>query len=207
MRRSVTGGVLAFVLLAGAFGSAAAQETATPIFNAPNREYESHEFGASLSDPGAGASVAVEGFYRKAAGPYDFGLRAGFVDFQGGGGTGLLLGGNFRTQLVRYSESFPLDGALNMGLGGVIGSNVDDFFLLPIGFSLGRTFDLENSTTTFIPYVEPLVAPVFGGSGDDDVLFAFGLGVNIKFAERWSLRASGALGDIEGVGISVAYLR
>ena len=48
--------------------------------------------------------------------------------------------------------------------------------------------------------------PVFGG-GDDDVQFALGLGVDIRFSERWAVRASGGLGDIEGVGISLAYVR
>ena len=52
-----------------------------------------------------------------------------------------------------------------------------------------------------------MLAPIFGGGGDDDVQFAFGLGVDIKFADRWALRASGSLGDLEGVGISIAYLR
>jgi hypothetical protein len=37
--------------------------------------------------------------------------------------------------------------------------------------------------------------------------FALGLGVDIKFSEEWAVRASGGLGDIEGVGIGVAYIR
>ena len=43
--------------------------------------------------------------------------------------------------------------------------------------------------------------------GDNDVNFALGLGVDIRFSEQWAMRASGGLGDIEGVGISVAYIR
>jgi hypothetical protein len=207
MARNLFGGILVLALVAGVVGTAAGQETGTPIFSAPTREFTDHEFGASLSDPGEGASVGIEGFYRFAQGPYDFGLRAGFIDFEGNIGTGVVLGGNFRTQLVHYSESFPLDGAVTLGLGGVFGSDIDDAFFLPIGFSLGRTFDLEGSSTTFVPYVQPVVIPVFGGAGDDDVQFAFGLGVDIKFSEKWAVRASGSLGDLEGVGISLAYLR
>jgi hypothetical protein len=207
MARNLFGGILVLALVAGVVGTAAGQETGTPIFSAPTREFTDHEFGASLSDPGEGASVAIEGFYRFAQGPYDFGLRAGFVDFEADIGTGVLLGGNFRTQLVHYSESFPLDGAVTLGLGGVFGSDIDDAFFLPIGFSLGRTFELEGSNTTFVPFVHPAVIPVFGGAGDDDVQFAFGLGVDIKFSEKWAVRASGSLGDLEGVGISLVYLR
>jgi hypothetical protein len=57
-----------------------------------------------------------------------------------------------------------------------------------------------------VPYVHPNVIPTFGG-GDDDIQFALGLGVDVRFSERWALRASGGLGDVEGVGVSVAYIR
>lgn len=204
MRRSLCGGVVALALLAGSVAPAVAQETGTPIFKAPYRAFENHEFGASLSDPGGGVSFAVEGFYRYGKGQNDFSVRGGFADVDGGD-TAFLIGGDFRTQVLSYSESFPLDGALTLGLGGVFGEG-DDVFLLPVGISLGRRFDVEGSSTTFVPYVHPNIVPIFGG-GDDDVEFTLGLGVDIKFGEQWAVRASGGLGDIEGVGVSVAYLR
>jgi opacity protein-like surface antigen len=204
MRRSVFGGILVLALLAGSTASAVAQETATPIFKAPYRAFQSHEFGGSLSDPGEGIDFALEGFYRYGKGQHDFSLRAGFAD-GAGDNTIFLLGGDFRTQVLSYSESFPLDGALTLGLGGLFGEG-DDVFLLPIGLSLGRRFDVEGSSTMFVPYVHPNIVPVFGG-GDDDVEFTLGLGVDIKFSDRWAIRASGGLGDIEGVGLSLAYLQ
>ena len=206
MTRSFWSGIFAVALLGAAAGTSAAQETATPIFKAPYRAFEHSEIGLSLSDPGEGVSVAFEGFYRYGSGPYDFSLRGGLADFEGPGNTGVLIGGDFSTQVVHYTESFPLDGALTVGLGGVFGSDIDDIVLLPVGISLGRAFDLENSKTVFVPYVHPVIVPVFGSPGDD-VQFALGLGVDIKFSDRWSVRASGGLGDIEGVGVSVAYLR
>ena len=204
MRRSVCGGTLVLALLAGSAASAVAQETGTPIFKAPYRAFESHEFGGSLSDPGTGIGFALEGFYRYGTGQNDFSVRGGFADADGDD-TIFLIGGDFRTQVLTYSESFPLDGALTLGLGGLFGEG-DDVFLLPVGLSLGRRFDVEGSTTTFVPYVHPNIVPVFGG-GDDDVQFTLGLGVDIKFSERWAVRASGGLGDIEGVGVSLAYVR
>jgi hypothetical protein len=191
-------------LLAGSAASAAAQETGTPIFKAPYRAFQSHEFGGSLSDPGAGIDFALEGFYRYGKGQHDFSVRAGIADAAGDNSI-FLIGGDFRTQVLSYSESFPLDGALTLGLGGLFGEG-DDVFLLPVGISLGRRFDVEGSSTTFVPYVHPNIVPVFGG-GDDDVEFTLGLGVDIKFGEKWAVRASGGLGDIEGVGVSLAYLR
>jgi hypothetical protein len=204
MRRSVFGGILVLGLLAGSAASAVAQETGTPIFKAPYRAFDTHEFGGSLSDPGEGFGFALEGFYRYGKGQNDFSVRGGFADSDGDD-TVFLIGGDFRTQVLSYSEAFPLDGALTLGLGGLFGEG-DDVFLLPVGISLGRRFDVEGSSTTFVPYVHPNIVPVFGG-GDDDVEFTLGLGVDIKFGEQWAIRASGGLGDIEGVGISLAYLR
>jgi len=205
MRRSFCGGFVVLALLAFPVVPALAQETGTPIFKAPYRTFDQHEFGGSISDPGEGASWALEGFYRYGKGPHDFSVRGGFIDFEGDA-SGVLIGGDFRTQVVNYSESFPLDGALTLGLGGLFGSDIDDVFLLPVGISLGRRFDVEGSSTTFVPYVHPNIVPVFGGNGDD-VEFTLGLGVDIRFGEQWAVRASGGLGDIEGVGISLAFLR
>ena len=205
MRRNLCGGILVVALLAGMAGTSAAQETGTPIFKAPYRAFTSHEIGVSLSDPGEGVSLALEGFYRYGSGANDFSVRGGFADLNGSGGTRVLLGGDFRTQFVSYSESFPLDGSLTLGLGANVGDGPDKYYV-PVGISLGRRFELEGSNTIFVPYVHPVIVPTFGG-GDSNVDFALGLGVDIKFSEQWAIRASGGLGDIDGVGVSVAYLR
>ena len=55
MRRSVCGGIVVLALLALPAASVLAQETSTPIFKAPYRAFDNHEFGASLSDGGEGA--------------------------------------------------------------------------------------------------------------------------------------------------------
>jgi len=205
MHRRVCGGLLVAAFVAVWAGEVAAQETGTPIFKAPYRAFSSHEFGASLSDPGDFGDFALEGFYRYGRGSNDFGLRAGFADREGPDNTAILIGGDFRTQMFRYSESFPLDGALTIGLGGSLGDGPDNFFL-PVGLSLGRRFELEGSNTSFTPYAQPVIVPIFG-SGDDDVGFALGLGVDIRFSRSWAVRASGGLGDIEGVGVSLTYIQ
>jgi hypothetical protein len=205
MRRSICGGLLVAALVGLGSSTAAAQETGTPIFKAPYRAFTNHEFGASLSDPGDAADFALEGFYSYGRGNNDFGIQAGFADGAGGLDTRFLVGGDFRTRVVSYSESFPLDGALTVGFGSNLGDGPDLFFL-PVGISLGRRFELEGSRTTFTPYAHPVIVPTFG-SGDDDVNFALGLGVDIRFSQTWSIRASGGLGDIEGVGVSLTYIR
>jgi hypothetical protein len=205
MRRKLFGGlfVAAFVSLTA---NVSAQETGTPMFRAPYRAFNSHEFGAAFSDPGKGVQYALEGFYSYGRGSNDFGIRAGFANPEGVADTRFLLGGDFRTRVVSYSESFPLDGALTVGAGLNLGDG-DDLIYLPLGISLGRRFELEGSKTTFTPYVHPVLVPVLGAAGGDDVGFALGLGVDLRFSETWAARVSGGLGDIEGVGIALTYIR
>ena len=176
------------------------------MFRAPYRAFTNHEFGAAFSDPGKGVQYAIEGFYSYGRGSNDFGLRAGFANPEGVGDTRILLGGNFRTRLVSYSESFPLDGALTVGAGLNLGDG-DDLIYLPLGFTLGRRFELEGSNTTFTPYVHPVIVPLLGAAGGDDVGFALGLGVDLRFSQTLAARVSGGLGDIEGVGIALTYVR
>jgi hypothetical protein len=187
-------------------GDLVAQETGTPLFKAPYRAFTSHEFGGAFSDPGEGVDFALEGFYSYGRGNNDFGLRAGFANPEGEGDTRLLLGGDFRTRVLSYSESFPLDGALTLGAGINLGDG-DDLIYLPLGVSLGRRFELEGSKTSFTPYAHPIIIPVLGAAGGDDVGFALGLGVDMRFSRDWSLRVSGGIGDLEGVGIAATYVR
>jgi hypothetical protein len=206
MRRSLCGGLLVAALVALGAEGLAAQETGTPMFKAPYRAFTSHEFGAAFSDPGEDVSFALEGFYSYGRGSNDFGLRLGFADPDGAGDTRILLGGDFRTRILNYSESFPLDGALTVGAGLNIGDG-DDLIYLPLGITLGRRFELEGSKTTFTPYVHPTLLPVLGAAGGDDVGFALGLGVDLRFSQQWQVRVSGAVGDLEGVGIGLAYVQ
>jgi opacity protein-like surface antigen len=212
MRRSLSG-LLAAAVVALSANDLTAQETGTPMFKAPYRAFVSNEFGAAFSDPGnvngVGTNFALEGFYSYGRGSNDFGIRAGFADPDGPGDTRILLGGSFRARVLSYSESFPLDGALTLGAGLNIGDG-DDLIYLPLGVTLGRRFELEGSRTTFTPYAHPVIVPVLGASdasGGDDVGFALGLGVDLRFSQNLAVRVSGGVGDIEGVGIALTYVK
>jgi opacity protein-like surface antigen len=209
MRRTLFGGLVALVVALAAAPAASAQETFTPVFKAPYRAFSDHEFGATLSFPDY-ADFGLEGFYTYGKGTNDFGLRGGIVSVEDGFGdsdTRFVIGGNFRTRVISYNESFPLDGALTVGVGGMFGGG-DELFVIPVGVSLGRRLQLEGSSTTFTPYVHPVLAPVFG-SGDSEVEFALGLGVDVNIARNLSARVSAGVGDalFEGVGFSLAFVR
>lgn len=193
-------------LVAGGSRVLSAQETGTPVFKAPYRAFENWEIGASLSDP-KGASYALEGFYSFGSGLNDFGIRGGYVD-QGPQGA-VAIGADFRRRIIRASSKFPLDGALTAGFGTQLAAGAYDRFFVPVGISLGRRIDLENSKTSFVPYFQPVIVPTFfsgDNAPDGGVDFALGLGVDIKFGSNFDLRVSGGIGDIDGVAISLAFV-
>jgi len=194
------------VLLAVLFApvTAAAQSTGTPVFAAPYRAFAKSEIGLSLSDPGSG--VALEGFYKAGHKNWDVGFRGGFWDLGAGtNSTAILLGVDGRTRVLTHSQSFPLDGALTLGAGASLVNQFNQF-MFPIGISLGRRVDLEGSSTSFVPYFQPVLTPVFG-NGNSDLLFSIGLGADVKLNRQVDLRVSGAIGDMDGVSVSVAWLR
>ncbi|MEO8450098.1 MAG: hypothetical protein ABI647_09930 [Gemmatimonadota bacterium] len=195
------------VLLLGGVAAAltcdlAAQSTGTPVYLSPYRSSTRYEFGASLSDPGAG-QLAFEGFYRSGARKYDFGFRGGVADQ--GNTTAFLAGADFRLRVIDQSQSFPLDGSFTVGVGGRFGDGVSQAFI-PFGISLGRRIDLEDSNVSFIPYVHPVLGPTFGDR-QSELLFGLGVGVDVNFNKKFELRVSGGLGDFDGVAISFAILR
>jgi hypothetical protein len=57
-----------------------------------------------------------------------------------------------------------------------------------------------------VPYLHPVLAPTFG-RGNSNLNFGLGLGVDVTINKRFELRVSGALGDYEGIGVSLAFLR
>ena len=205
MPRKLTLLVGALVCLAG---QAVAQTVGTPVFMAPYRAFTKSEFSATLSDPGAG--FAMEGAYRYGSGIWDIGIRGGFWNSDTGGDDDLYLlaGVDFRYRVIEHSEGFPLDGALTFGVGGAFGDN--SFGVLPVGLSMGRRVEIENSTVSFVPYLQPVLGFAFGegfGDLDDDLIFALGIGVDFKLSSRFDLRITGGVGDIEGIGIGFAWVR
>lgn len=193
--------VAAVVAVAGGV-DAFAQSTGTPTFLAPYRPFNRVEYGAQVSDPGQG--FALEGFYRFANKKYDFGFRGGFADADGAE-TIFLVGVDFRTRVVDHSADFPLDGAFTVGAGGQFGGGAS-VATIPVGISLGRLVELEDSSVQFVPYLHPILAPVFGDTASD-LDFRLGLGVDVRFNKRFELRVAGALGDAEGVSIGFSIVR
>jgi len=188
--------------LAGFAERVAAQSTGLPVTLPPTRSFESYTLGATLADHGPG--VAVEGWYGMVLGPGDITFSLGFWDTNQGT-TAVLAGADYRQPLIAHSESFPLDGSLTVGAGGSFASGSSVFFV-PLGFTLGRKFEVKDSDIRLQPYGEPIVHFAFGDNSDD-FLFSLGLGLEIQFNEKFALEVSGSLGDIDGISVGFGYLR
>ena len=189
------------LVLASAGTTLAAQVTGTPSFNAPYRAFERSEFGGVIGFPNGG-STTFEGIYRFARGALDIGFRVGVWDVEGGDAI-FLLGAEARQRVITHSEDFPLDGALVFGLGARLWDNSD--LLLPLGLSLGRRINVEDSQVSIIPYVQPTMFIVIGE--DVDVAFTLGLGGDFKLTKRFDARISAGIGDLEGISIGAVWLR
>jgi hypothetical protein len=181
--------------------AAPAQELGTPVFKSPYQAFKKTEFNAYFSDPGDGADIAIEGAFRMARKSFDFGLTAGYIDYDPDGIFGI--GADGRMAILKHSEDIPLDGALTAGFGALFSDGATGF-TLPLGFSIGRLIDLEDSNISFTPYAHPILVPTFGDF-NDEVLFALGLGVDVALSQAFEVRVSGALGDYEGVALGVAW--
>ena len=130
------------------------------------------------------------------------GVRGGLADR--GNSTALLVGGDYRYRLVDHNDAFPLDGSLTVGLGVSSGDGYTVGYL-PIGFTMGRRVLVEGSQVSLVPYIHPMLTPLFGDA--DDVGFSLGFGLDARVTPRLDVRFSAAIGDQDGIAFTVAWLR
>jgi len=192
--------------LAVTAGSAAAQASFTPSFNAPYRAFAINEFGATGAWVGFD-NVGIEGQFRFGYKRFDIGIKGGYVD-NGGSGTGgsFVLAGEGRMRVLEHSETFPLDGALVAG----IGTAEFDAWMVPMaGISLGRRVDLEG--VSFVAYTQPTIGFVILDTGfatSEDLYFGLGFGADFKIGTSLDLRTSLGFFDVgEGLAVSLVWVR
>jgi hypothetical protein len=182
-------------------GIAQAQSTGMPAFNAPYRAFTMHEFGGTLSFP-EGDLTGLEGQYRFGYKALDIGVRGGILDTPGD--NLILLGATGRVRVVTHTEQFPFDGAFITGLGTADFDNA----IVPVGLSLGRRIDFEESPISIVPYAQPTLWMVFDDNDlNDTILFGLGLGADFRFSNTFDVRASVGVGDIEGFSVSAVWVR
>jgi hypothetical protein len=78
--------------------------------------------------------------------------------------------------------------------------------LVPVGLSLGRRLDVEDSQVSIVPFVQP-TAILSHNSLDTDFNFALGIGGDFRLSSMFDARVSVGLGHLEGISISAVWLR
>ena len=155
---------------------------------------------------------ALEGFYSYGRGPNDFSIRGGWSElsdetFNGsiGAAPGFCWAEISGPALSSYSESFPLDGALTVGLGANVGDGDDAYSSRSASRSAGASI-------WKIPRLPSLPTPIRSSSRRSAAATAM-------WISRWvwvwtcgsartsAVRVSGGVGDIEGLGIAATYIK
>ena len=177
-----------------------AQATHTPTFFAPVRGFGDTEVGASVSDGRGSGGIAVEGRYGFSLNKSDISLRAGYADAGGAGSGSFIAGVEARIPVIGHDRSFPLDGALILGVGRSF-SDVGGETFVPVGLSLGRRITLDGNALQITPYVQPTV--IF----KNDSVFGLGLGLDLHIQGAPDIRLNWATGELDGFAVGLFWPR
>ena len=202
MKRTLMVTVLLF--LAGAV-AASAQDVPTvwdsPTFMGPRpgSDIGIYIIDSDIAEPG------LQGIWRTSGGT-NLGLRLGFLDAPGD--EVVTLGVETWGDIVVQDADFPLDLSWTTGVGAAINGNT--VFGIPLGVSIGRTLDIEDSDVSIQVYGHPrLGLTIYDDPITDDLetdLSAmFDLGADVYLGSGLAVEVSASLGDYDAVGIGLAW--
>jgi hypothetical protein len=131
-------------------------------------------------------------------------LDAGFADPEGGVDPLLFVGGSLGRELMHARADQPLDVLFTAGAGAAFGGNAT-VFRLPVGVSVGHTFDLDQGMT-ITPFVHPRLSVDACGRCGSNNTSRTNLSANFDIGGHWQLnrqfgvRASASFSGSDLVG-------
>lgn len=199
MKRTLIGAVIALLGLASA---ASAQDVPilwdTPSFMGPNPGSDLGFYVIDVED----SDIGFQGIWRT-DGSMNLGLRAGWLDTPGDGV--LVLGAETWGGLVEDNPDFPLDVSWTAGAGAWL--NGTTVFAVPVGVSIGKTVDLDDSMALQI-YGHPRIGLVlFEDVNDDleaDLEGQFDLGADLYVSPSVALKLGISLGNADAIGFGLS---
>lgn len=200
LRTTVAFTLGALVAAATATERADAQASNYPSMQVPSAS--TRDYTAAVSS-GAGTTALFQ--WREGWAPRrHWQLDAGLIDRKGSDNLSLFVGAGIGQEIARASGDQPLDLLFTAGAGAAFGGGYT-LVRIPVGVSLGHTFDLEQGMA-ITPYVHPRasvdVASSGGrnGGGQSEVSLNFDLGVNFQVNSQFSVRAAAAFTGSELAG-------
>ncbi len=171
----------------------------TPSFLPPR---PGDDIGIYLSDVGD-ADFAVQGIWRQ-SGNLNLGLRIGYIEIPGAGA--VVVGAESWGPLASAGPAFPVDVTWTLGAGAAF--NGGTVLEVPLGLSIGRTFDV--APVALQVYAHPRLALFVEAEATDpedelDTAGLFDIGADAVLNESLKLRLGITLGRINAVGFGVAY--
>jgi hypothetical protein len=189
----------------------AAQAYNYPALQLPVLAEREYNFAAASAGK-AGTSLYVQ--WRESAKPaWQLSLDGGLAAPEKGD-TRILLAGSVAWQALRSAEELPFDVAFTVGAGFSSG-NGKNVVRIPVGASVGHTFELEGGFS-LTPFVHPRLSldrcsTCNAGTSDSKVDVDVDLGVNFEINKQVALRVAALLGGADylgatnGVGFSLAW--
>jgi hypothetical protein len=131
-------------------------------------------------------------------------LDLGMADRKHGNGLMLFAGAFVGQELTRATDDQPLDLMFTVGGGAAFGDGVT-LIRVPVGLSLGHTFELEQGMS-LTPYLHPRLSfdscssCSSKGRGKSEVSLSFDVGVNYQVNREFAVRLAGSFSGSDLIG-------
>ena len=200
-------GVIGAMLLVGS--AAASAQTTYPSFQQPR--VASREFNFAIAD-GDGITPFVFQWREGTSVGSQISFDLGLADPENeAADVYLILGGQYARSLARSRADMPLDVLFTAGIFSQFGNDVT-LLSVPVGASIGHRFPIEGTAMAITPYLHPRLALQYGSmdtqagdESDTDIDISFDVGGNLEFSPQLALRLSATFGDLDVLGISLAW--
>jgi hypothetical protein len=176
-------------------GAVSAQAWETPSFLPPR---PGNDAGLYVTN-GDGYDLGLAGLWRSG----NLGVRVDFFDTNIGSRLGV--GAETHGFMLAAGPDFPVDVSWTAAGGIIVGNGVTSLWI-PVGVSIGRTFQLQKISVQ--PYLHPRVglgASWANGTSNADLNAVVEFGSDIYLNQDWTFRVAFDVGDYGALGIGAAY--